>query len=46
MLEAAKHEGRPLQRHVVHAPLGNHGRGCTTTLPLFWLSHIKVPLSI
>jgi hypothetical protein len=46
MLKAAKHEGCPLQRHVVYDPLGNHDRGCTTTLPLFWLSHIKMPLSI
>jgi hypothetical protein len=46
MLEAAKHEGRPLQRHEVHIPLDNHGCGCTTPLPLCWLSHIKMPLSI
>src|SRR4029450_6012125 len=46
MLKAGKYEGGPLQRHVVHDPLGNHDRGCTTTLPLFWLSHIKMPLSI
>ena len=26
--------------------LSNHGHGCITTLPLFWLSHIKMSLSI